>query len=83
MVEYVQKFGLTKPGEELIHKLVDKNMIIDLSHSNEKTFFDIKNICNTVSGKIILLEIAILLSIFLSGKIFNFPCNQIKKYSKK
>ena len=33
--------GLTDLGEELIEKLVKKNILIDLSHANEKTFFDI------------------------------------------
>ena len=30
--------GLTKLGEELIEKLADKKIAIDLSHTNEKTF---------------------------------------------
>jgi len=50
-VEYVLKSGLTKLGEELIYKLVDKNITIDLSHSNEKTFFDIINICKKLKKK--------------------------------
>lgn len=37
--------GLTKLGEELIEKLVDKKIAIDLSHANEKTFCDIINKC--------------------------------------
>lgn len=49
--EYVLKFGLTKLGEELIHKLVDKNIAIDLSHSNERTFFDIIDICKKLKQK--------------------------------
>ncbi len=49
--EYVLIYGLTKLGEELIHKLVDKNITIDLSHSNEKTFFDITNICKELKQK--------------------------------
>lgn len=39
------KVGLTKLGEELIQKLIDKRIAIDLSHANETTFFDIINIC--------------------------------------
>ena len=35
--------GLTNLGEELVEKLVKKNILIDLSHANEKTFFDIIN----------------------------------------
>ena len=35
------KYGLTNEGEELVEKLIQKNILIDLSHSNEKTFFDI------------------------------------------
>lgn len=38
--------GLTKQGEELVKKLIDKKIAIDLSHANEKTFNDIINICN-------------------------------------
>lgn len=45
------KIGLTKLGEKLIDKLVDMNIIIDLSHSNEKTFFDIINICKDLKQK--------------------------------
>lgn len=37
--------GLTPLGEELIHKLVQKRIAIDLSHANEKTFFDIIHLC--------------------------------------
>lgn len=37
--------GLTKIGEELIEKLVDRKIAIDLSHANEKTFYDIINKC--------------------------------------
>ena len=37
--------GLTILGEELIRKLVDKRIAIDLSHANEKTFNDIIKVC--------------------------------------
>lgn len=37
--------GLTPLGEKLVEKLVQKNIAIDLSHANEKTFFDIINKC--------------------------------------
>lgn len=37
--------GLTELGEKLIHKLIEKGIAIDLSHSNEKTFWDIIKIC--------------------------------------
>ena len=33
--------GLTKDGEELVKKLVDNGIAIDLSHANEKTFYNI------------------------------------------
>lgn len=36
-----ESFGLTNLGEELVEKLVNKNIAIDLSHTNEKTFYDI------------------------------------------
>ena len=47
------KQGITKLGEKLIEKLVDKKIAIDLSHANEKTFYDIVNICKDLkkSGK--------------------------------
>lgn len=37
--------GLTKLGEELIKKLVQKNVAIDVSHANTKTFYDIIKYC--------------------------------------
>lgn len=37
--------GLTLLGEELVKKLIEKNITIDLSHANEKTFWDIIKIC--------------------------------------
>lgn len=37
--------GLTKLGVQLIEKLIQKRIAIDLSHANETTFFDIINIC--------------------------------------
>ena len=33
--------GLTNLGEQLVEKLVNKKIAIDLSHANEKTFYDI------------------------------------------
>ena len=36
--------GLTELGKKLIKKAIDLNMIIDVSHANEKTFDDILNI---------------------------------------
>ena len=46
-----KKRGLTKEGENLVKKLVDKSITIDLSHSNEKTFYDICNICLKLKQK--------------------------------
>lgn len=43
--------GLTSDGENLIKKLVDKKIAIDLSHSNEKTFYDIVNLCKKLKTK--------------------------------
>ena len=43
--------GLTKQGEELIEKLVDKKIAIDLSHANEKTFYDIIYKCKKLKQK--------------------------------
>lgn len=42
------KYGLTKLGEELIEKLVKKNIAIDLSHCNDKTFYDIIYKCKSL-----------------------------------
>ncbi len=38
--------GLTEFGEEYIKKLEEKNIIIDVSHSSEKTFWDITKCTN-------------------------------------
>lgn len=43
--------GLTDLGKELVKKLVDKKIAIDLSHANEKTFFDIIDLCNELKNK--------------------------------
>ena len=40
-----KKQGLTYIGRELIKKLVQKNIAIDLSHANTKTFYNIINYC--------------------------------------
>jgi len=40
-----RKKGLTKLGEELITKLITTGIVIDLSHTDEETFWDIINIC--------------------------------------
>jgi membrane dipeptidase len=46
-----KKRGLTSLGEGLVKKLVDKKIAIDLSHANEKTFYDIINLCNKLKRK--------------------------------
>ncbi len=46
-----EKQGLTELGEKLVKKLVELNIAIDLSHSNEKTFYDIIHICNKLKEK--------------------------------
>lgn len=38
------KKGLTRKGKKLIQKAIDLDIAIDLSHTNEKTFFDIINV---------------------------------------
>lgn len=43
--------GLTDLGKELVKKLVEKKIAIDLSHSNEKTFFDIVDLCSELKNK--------------------------------
>lgn len=45
------KRGLTNLGEELVKKLIDKKIAIDLSHANEKTFYDIIELCNKLKNK--------------------------------
>lgn len=37
--------GLTELGKRLVEKLINKKIAIDLSHANEKTFWDIIQIC--------------------------------------
>lgn len=46
-----KKRGLTALGKELVNKLVDKRIAIDLSHANEKTFYDITNLCMDLKQK--------------------------------
>lgn len=46
-----EKQGLTTLGEKLVKRLVELNIAIDLSHSNEKTFYDIIYICNKLKEK--------------------------------
>ncbi len=43
--------GLTYLGEELLEKLVKKKIAIDLSHANEKTFYDIIYKCKKLKQK--------------------------------
>lgn len=43
--------GLTNLGEKLVEKLVEKNIAIDLSHSNQKTFFNIIEVCKELKEK--------------------------------
>lgn len=44
-------YGLTPLGEKLIEKLVNKKIAIDLSHTNEKTFYDIINKCKFLKSQ--------------------------------
>lgn len=43
--------GLTNLGKELVKKLVDKKIAIDLSHANNKTFYDIIELCNELKNE--------------------------------
>ncbi len=43
--------GLSDLGFELVKKLVDKKIAIDLSHANERTFYDIIELCNELRNK--------------------------------
>ena len=47
------KEGLTNLGEQLVEKLVNKKIAIDLSHANEKTFYDIIYKCKFTYCKFI------------------------------
>lgn len=40
-----KRIGLTSLGIELVEKIIKTNIAIDLSHANEKTFYDIINVC--------------------------------------
>lgn len=46
-----KNIGLTKLGKLLVEKLIDKKISIDLSHANEKTFFNIIDICKSMKRK--------------------------------
>ena len=46
-----KKQGLTKLGKQLIEKLVQKNIAIDLSHANTKTFYGIIEKCQELKNK--------------------------------
>lgn len=50
-VKSYKDLGLTDLGKDLIKKLVDKKIAIDLSHSSEKTFFDIIHICQKLKNE--------------------------------
>lgn len=45
----LEKKGLTKKGKEIILNLLSKNVIVDLTHSSQKTFWDIVKINNNLS----------------------------------
>lgn len=38
--------GLTRLGKNVIHKMNQLHMVVDVSHANEKTFWDIMNVSN-------------------------------------
>lgn len=43
--------GLTDLGKELVRKLVNKKIAIDLSHANKKTFYGIIELCNELKNE--------------------------------
>ena len=69
--------GLTKLGEELIKKLVDVGIAIDLSHTNEKTFYNIISLCNKLKkeGKTV--------KVFASHSNIKNICNHVRNLSDK
>lgn len=42
--------GLTNLGKKLIYKLIEKEIAIDLSHANKKTFWDVIKICEDLKS---------------------------------
>lgn len=65
--------GLTKLGQKLVEKLVEYGITIDLSHSNEKTFFDITGYLAYLKEK--GKEIRVIASHSNAKKICNVPRN--------
>ena len=76
--------GLTKLGEQLIKKIVQKNIAIDLSHANTKTFYGIIEKCQELKNEGI--NPIVFASHSNSRKICNVPRNltdnQIKEIAK-
>lgn len=65
--------GLTKLGQKLVEKLVEYGIAIDLSHANEKTFFDITGYLAYLKEK--GKEIRVIASHSNAKKICNVPRN--------
>lgn len=68
-----KKQGLTKLGKQLIEKLVQKNIAIDLSHANTKTFYGIIEKCQKLKNE--GFDPIVFASHSNSRKICNVPRN--------
>ena len=66
-----EKDGLTNLGKELIHKLIETGIAIDISHSDKATFWDIINECKKYKK----LKPKVNASHSNCKKIFNVPRN--------
>lgn len=65
--------GLTELGQKLVEKLVETGIIIDLSHANEKTFFDITDYLSYLKEK--GKNIRVIASHSNAKKLCNVPRN--------
>ena len=69
--------GLTLLGEKLVEKLVDLGIAIDLSHANEKTFYDVIEICNRLK----LRKVRGIPKVFVSHSNVRILCNNVRNLS--
>lgn len=69
--------GLTQQGVELIDKLIELNIVIDLSHANEKTFYDIVDYLKEKNYQNVMLSHSNCYSLCAHKR--NIKDNQIKR----
>lgn len=63
--------GLTPLGKELIHKLIETKIVIDVSHADEETFWDIIKECKQYKD----LNPKVIASHSNSKEVYNVPRN--------